>query len=149
MRFAFAHKLTTYLMVGFAYATLVLSGELSSAVCLLGLVGMAVSWFWEPPRINLMRSERIWTVISVVILAYSIFDLLSGGEMLVVGAHFLLYLAVAKLFNRRACKDYLHLYILSFLMLVAGTVLNAEITFGIFFLGYVVASTWALIPFVL
>src|SRR5690606_9489454 len=74
-------------------------------------------------------------------------DVLVGGDFLLGGAHFLLYLLVAKLCNRRTCKDYQHVYVLSFLMLVSGTVLNAELTYGLFFLGYVVAATWALILF--
>ncbi len=147
MRFAIAHKLTSYLMIAFSFGALILSNEVSAVPSLIALAGIALSWYWEAPRIDFRRYERAWTAISFLALAYSVFDLLSGGDVLIVGAHFILYLVVAKLFNRRTCKDYLHVYVLSFLMLVAGTVLNAEVTYGLFFLGYVVVSTWALILF--
>jgi hypothetical protein len=147
MRFAVAHKLTSYLTVACAFAALASSSELSSVPCLLAFLGIAASWFWEPPRIQLERYERVWAGLSAAALAYSIFLFVNGTDVLVTGAQFLLYLVVAKLFNRRACKDYLHVYILSFLMLVAGTVLNAEVTFGLFFLGFVVTSTWSLVLF--
>ncbi|HWN66176.1 MAG TPA: transglutaminaseTgpA domain-containing protein, partial [Haliangium sp.] len=69
------------------------------------------------------------------------------GDFLIVGVEYLIFLLIAKLYNRAACRDYLHIYVLTFLMLVAGTVLNPEITYGVFFLGYVVSTTWALILF--
>ncbi|HEU5057211.1 MAG TPA: DUF3488 and transglutaminase-like domain-containing protein, partial [Kofleriaceae bacterium] len=77
--------------------------------------------------------------------AWSVFGFLTGGDLVLIGAELLLFLLVAKLFGRRASRDYQQVYILSFLMLVAATVLNSEVSFGLFFLGFVVASTWALV----
>ena len=39
------------------------------------------------------------------------------------------------------------MYLLAFLMLVAGSVLNADLTYGACFLGFVIAATWALTLF--
>jgi transglutaminase-like putative cysteine protease len=39
------------------------------------------------------------------------------------------------------------MYLLAFLMLVAGSVLNPDLTYGLCFLGFVIASTWALTLF--
>ncbi len=147
MRFAYAHKLSTYLMVFTSYFALATSGELGDLPLLLSFAGVVTSWFWEPPRIRFERFGRAWTVLTVLLFLYSVFAIFTGGDFLLVAADFLLYLLVAKLFNRRACKDYQQIYILTFLMLVAGTVLNSEFTYGVFFLVYVVAATWALILF--
>jgi transglutaminase-like putative cysteine protease len=145
MRFAYAHKVTSYLMVMTAYLAVVLSGELSPILCLgLGLIMMA-SWIWEPPRIDFAKYDRMWVLFAVSSFSYNVFDFLTGGEVLIAGVHFLLSLVVVKLFNRRATKDYLHLYILAFLMVVSGTVLNSELSYGLFFIGFVVSSTWAMI----
>ena len=147
MRFAFAHKLSTYLMAYASFFALILSGELGAIPVLLSFIGIVASWWWEPPRIDYQRYDRAWTIITVVVLLYSFLAFFAGGDFLLLAGEFLLYLTVAKLFNRRACKDYQHVYILTFLMLVAGTVLNTEFTYGLFFLLYVVAFTWAQILF--
>lgn len=147
MRFVQAHKLTSYLMVLCAYFALTLSGEISTIITMLSLLCVVGSWLWEPPRIRFERFTIAWTVVSLLVLVYALFSVFTGGDFLLIGAEFLLYLLIAKLFNRRACKDYLHIYIITFLMLVAGTVLNSEFTYGVFFLGYVISATWALILF--
>ena len=69
------------------------------------------------------------------------------GDFLGVGAQFLVWLDVAKAYNRRAARDWQQMYLLSFLMLVAGSVLNADLTYGLCFLGFVIAATWALTLF--
>lgn len=147
MRFAFAHKLTTYMMVFCAFFAVGLSGEISPILVGVALIASLGSWLWETPRIDFQRFSLPWTILSLLVLAYALLSAFIGGDFLIIGAEFLLYLLVAKLFNRRACKDYLHIYVITFLMLVAGTVLNSEFTYGIFFLGYVVSATWALILF--
>jgi transglutaminase-like putative cysteine protease len=70
-----------------------------------------------------------------------------SADFLEVGAQFLIWLIVAKAFNRRAARDWQQMYLLAFLMLVAGSVLNPDLTYGACFLGFVIASTWALTLF--
>jgi len=147
VRFALAHKLTTYLMVMCAFAAIALSGFLSPAWVLAGLVGAVVSWFWEPPRVRIERWATAWTVLSVLVFLFQALQVFAGRDVILSGGELLVYFAVVKLFNRAASRDYQQIYVLSFLMLVAGTVLNSEITYGFFFLGYVVSATWALILF--
>jgi hypothetical protein len=147
MRFVSAHKLTSYLMVACAFFALAFSGELDPLVVGLALAAMIGSWFWEAPRVRLKRYALVWAVLSLVVLGYTLLRAFLGGDFLIVGVEYLIFLLLAKLYNRNACRDYLHVYVLTFLMLVAGTVLNPEITYGLFFLGYVVATTWALILF--
>lgn len=148
MRFISAHKLTSYLMVYCAFFALALSGELSTVAVTLAFIAIGGSWFWEEPRVRIKRYAPAWAALSLLVLGYTILRaIMLGSDFLIAGVEYLLFLLVAKLFNRSACRDYLHVYVLTFLMLVAGTVLNPELTYGLFFLGYVVATTWALILF--
>ncbi len=114
---------------------------------LLALFGIAISWYWEPPRIRYERWTLTWTITALLVFIYETLSILAGSEILLAGAEFLVSLLLVKLFNRQHSKDYLHLYLLSFLLLTAGTVLNAEVTYGFFFLCYVVTFTWAMIIF--
>ena len=147
MKFAGAHKAATYLMVVFAYLAMTTGGGVSPAIALGGLVALIGSWWWEPPRIDFDRWARVWTVLSVLALVYSLVSAVATGDFLGVGAQFLIWLIVAKAFGRRALKDWQQMYLLAFLMLVAGSVINPELTYGLCFLGFVISSTWALTMF--
>ena len=147
MRFAVAHKTATYLMVGFAYLAMTTGGGLSPLMSFGGLALMIASWWWEPPRIRYERWSLVWTILSVFALAYAVLTAVVTGDFLGVGGQFLVWLVIAKSFNRRAARDWQQLYLLAFLMLVAGSVLNPELTYGLCFLGFVISSTWAMTLF--
>ena len=146
MRFAVVHKTTTYLMVLFAYVAMAGGGGIAPMVALAGLAGIALSWWAEPPRVRFERPAwtRTWTVLTLLALLYSGATAFATGDFLGVGGQFLIALMITKLFNRRVAKDWQQLYLLSFLMLVAGSVLNPELTYGVSFLGFVITATWAL-----
>jgi hypothetical protein len=147
MRFAVAHKAATYLVVACAYFAMIAGGQIPGVIAIAGIVGLALSWFWEPPLIKFERWSWVWTTASVFALVYSVLTAVVTGDFLGVGAQFLVWLTVAKAFNRRAARDWQQIYLLSFLMLVAGSVLNADLTYGICFLGFVISATWALTLF--
>src|SRR5262249_37167307 len=146
-RFAVAHKVATYLMVGCAYLALIAGGGLAPPIALGGLVSLIASWWWEPPLVRIERWTLWWTIGSLVALLYSLVAAVLSADFLGVGAQFLVWLIVAKAFNRRSARDWQQMYLLAFLMLIAGSVLNADLTYGVCFLGFVIASTWALTLF--
>ncbi len=147
MRFAVAHKVASYLMVGCAYFALVAGGGVAPLIAIGGVVGLIASWWWEPPLVQIERWSLWWTIGSLVTLVYSVLTAVVRADFLEVGAQFLIWLIVAKAFNRRAARDWQQMYLLAFLMLVAGSVLNPDLTYGLCFLGFVIASTWALTLF--
>ncbi|MGN6107630.1 MAG: transglutaminase TgpA family protein [Kofleriaceae bacterium] len=147
MRFAVAHKTSSYLMVGFAYLAMVTGGGVSGPIALGGALALAASWWWEPPRIRYETWSWAWATASVVALLYSVLTAILTTDFLGIAAQFLVWLTVVKGFNRRAARDWQQLYLLAFLMLVAGSVLNADLTYGLCFLGFVISSTWALTLF--
>lgn len=144
MRFARTHKATTYLLLAFAYLAMTAGGGISPLIAVLGGAGLVVSWWWEPPVVAWGRGAWIWTASSLAVLAYSVLSAIATADYLRVGAEFLVWLVVAKACNRATARDWLQLYLLAFLMLVAGSVLNADLTYGLCFLGFVITSTWAL-----
>lgn len=147
MRFAAAHKAASYLMVGFAFLALIGGGGVSPLIAIGGAVGLVASWWWEPPLVQIERWSLPWTIGSLVALVYSVLTAVVSADFLEVGAQFLIWLIVAKAFNRRAARDWQQMYLLAFLMLVAGSVLNPDLSYGVCFLGFVIASTWALTLF--
>jgi hypothetical protein len=135
------------MMVGFAYLAMVSGGGVQPMFALGGLGALVASWWWEPPTIRFEKWAWVWTVASVFALVYSVLTAVVTGDFLGIGAQFLIWLVVAKSFNRRAARDWQQIYLLSFLMLVAGSVLNADLTYGACFLGFVISATWAITLF--
>ena len=147
MRFALTHKATTYALLAFAYLAMTAGGGLSPMISLLGAAGLVISWWWEPPIIAWGRWAWVWTASSLLVLGYSVLSAVATADYLRVGAEFLIWLVVAKACNRASARDWQQLYLLAFLMLVAGSVLNAELTYGLCFLGFVITATWSLTLF--
>lgn len=147
MRFVLVHKVCSYLMVATSLTALVTSGQLHPLISVGAAVGLFASWWWEPPRVDLARFELVWNIATLGMLAKTAFDVLTGGPLIIGGVTFIIFLATNKLFNRRASRDYLQLYVLSFLQVVAATTLNTDLMYGVLFLAYIVFCTWTLILF--
>ena len=150
MRFSAIHKTTTYLMALAAWGAVALAPDADLAAIAIALPLFAVSWFLEPPRVSLKTTARLaiaWNVATVAFFAVTIMSILSGEPAVPSGIRFLSFLLVNKLCNRRSSKDYQQTYIITFLLLVAATTVNSELTYALCFVAYVVFATWALILF--
>jgi len=147
VRFVVVHKTTSYLMVLTSFVALFVSGELSPMVMGLSALSMGVSWFWEMPRIDPARFERAWNGLTLLMLSKTVLDIVLGEPVLLTGAHFIVFLTINKLCNRIASRDYLQLYVVSFLQMVAATALSSDLVYGVLFLFYIVFTTWTLILF--
>ncbi len=145
MQFAAAHKAATFLMVASAFAAIAFSGELGDATTLAAVAAGGIAWFWEPPRVRPERFVPVWTALALAAFGWTVLALLTGESALLAGARFLVFLLIVKLFNRLTSRDHLQICLLAFLMLVAGTTLNPQLSFAICFLGYVVFATWAFV----
>jgi len=147
MPFSLIHKIASYLLVATGLIALFSSQELSSLTVGLCALALVVSWWWEAPRVDYSRFDLAWNVTTLLFLAKSVFDVASGNSILIAAIQFVLYLGINKLFNRKSSADYLQLYVLSFLQMVAATVLSTDLLFGVLFLFYIVFLTWALFLF--
>jgi len=147
MRFSAIHKLSSYLMTLSAVAAVALSPDLSVVTTVLTLAGIGLSWFAEPARLRLERYAAAWNIATVIFFFYLIADVVRGEPVITAGAHFLLFVLVNKLFNRRSSRDYLQAYVVSFLLLVVATTMNNGISYAVCFVGYVLFATWTLTLF--
>ena len=147
MRFSAIHKVASYLMALFGYGALALSGELRVEMLIVASALFAVSWFFEPPRAHPERWVLVWNGAALLAFGYTLLTAFTKGEWLISGGHLLVVLLVAKLFTRRSSRDYQWVYVISFLMLLAATSLNADFSYALCFLGYVISATWALTLF--
>ncbi len=148
MRFALIHKSSSYLMVATGFAAAFFGGEVHELVGLVFLVTLVGSWWWEPPRVDRDKFVRWWNVATVAALAWTLISIfVRDGDLIFDAFNFLAFLQINKLLNRRTSKDYLHSYVLSFLMLTLATTVNTELNYGLWFVLYLVFTTWTLILF--
>lgn len=147
MRFIAVHKVCSYLMVVTALLTVSMGATVPALTAALIGLGAAVSWWWEPPRIEFKRFELFWNIATVAMLLKVLVDGFYTGGILEQALDFVLFLTLNKLFNRRTSRDYQQLYVLSFLQMTAGTVINADLSYGVLFLFYVIFTTWTLVLF--
>ena len=152
MRFRLVHKLATYLLAGTAVFTLATSGVLSSFTLVLVVLFCALSWYADPEmRLgHLFARATLWfNVVTLILLAGSVFQVARSfpDVDLLPFLDFVLFLLVLKLCQRRGNRDYLQVYILSFLVMLAAAWLATSVVFVVGFAFYVLLATWTLVLF--
>ena len=152
MRFRLVHKLTSYLLAGVALATLA-SSETASWLSLAILLAAAIfSWFVEPDtRLGALfdRAVPLLNVAAVVLFALAVLQVARSFPEIDLSPFldFVLFLLGYKLCQRRGNRDYLQIYILSFLVMLAAAWQATGAVFIVGFFLYVLLATWTLILF--
>ena len=150
MRFQVTHKLTTYALVLVALGALSAAGLLDPSVATLAIAAGALSWFVDPgtrvfafaTRIN--PGFRLAAALFFGITAYRVWRHLPEPDLTPI-LNLVVFLLVYKLFQRSANRDYLQIYVLAFLMVLAGAAFAQSFVFVPAFVAYVVLTTWTLI----
>ncbi len=144
MSFAALHKAVAYLLSGLGLAALSLGGELTPLALLVIALGWGASFFAEGERIARPGWARGWTAAVVASLGVQVLRGALGGPILALAMEFTALLQISRLMNRRAAADYQQIAVLSFLHLIAATVLSTELAYAGIFVGFVVVTPWML-----
>ncbi|MDX2021891.1 MAG: DUF3488 and transglutaminase-like domain-containing protein [Deltaproteobacteria bacterium] len=152
MRFRAAHKASSYLMVAAAIGTLAAAGNLTFAQIAACLIVGTLSWFAEPESQLSAWLVRLDLPFKVLVLGYfciTVFSLVQSFPEpdLTALLDLVLVLVGYKLMQRKTNRDYMQLYILAFLLILAASWLAQSALFALGFAVYVVALVWALILF--
>ncbi len=149
MPFLTLHKVCSFLLVATGFLAVLLPNELHPLSWLVVIVGVLVSWHFEPPRTNKKSYRQSCTVLTVFLVLALILLGVVGiyPNPILLACYILIVLQLNKLFNRNSSRDYLQLYVLSFLMLTIGTILNTDLGYAVTFLLYVIFITWTLTLF--
>ena len=152
MRFRLVHKLATYLLAGTAVFTLATSGTLPSFTLVMVVLFSALSWHTDPEtRIGRLfdRATFAFNIVTLILLAGAVFQVARSfpDVDLLPFLNFVLFLLVLKLCQRRGNRDYLQVYVLSFLVMLAAAWLATSVIFVVGFGFYVLLATWTLVLF--
>jgi len=152
VRFRLVHKLTSYLLAGIALATLWSAQIVSPWSLLAVLLAGIFSWFVEPDtRLGalLERATFLFNLATVALFALAVLQVARSFPEVDLSPFldFVLFLLGYKLCQRRGNRDYLQIYILSFLVMLAAAWQAASAIFLVGFFLYVLLATWTLILF--
>jgi transglutaminase-like putative cysteine protease len=145
-----AFRLSSILLAVVGFTGLFLTGELPLGLAVLGFAALAVSLAGLAGRgsrwIVTRLSRKGWNVLMVVAFLGFWMDLfVISRDILPAAVHFLVFLMVQKLFNLQQRKDFLHLYAISFLELLAAAALTMELWYAVVFITYLFAAIWTLL----
>lgn len=89
-----------------------------------------------------------WNIFVIVgFLGFWVDMLWVSGELLPAGVHFLMILMIIKLCNLKLRRDYLHLYAISLVAILASGSLTTDLWYLPIFLLYLLAGVWTLLLF--
>ncbi|MFQ5932524.1 MAG: DUF3488 and DUF4129 domain-containing transglutaminase family protein, partial [Nitrospiraceae bacterium] len=137
-------------MAGSGFTGLCLTGELPLALVILGfaalVVGVGRLSGSGGERLQLDLSRQTWNGVIIVAFLFFVIDLLwISGDLLQAGVHFLVLLMMNKLFTLRTRSDFLHLYAISQMELLAAAALTVELWYAAVFIVYLLAAIWTLL----
>jgi hypothetical protein len=150
-----ALRLTSILLAAVSFIGLTLGSGLPAWLAVLtggGLIVALLRQFTAGVLRHLAShvsfSPAGWNLLIIVgFLGFWVDMLWVSGELLPAGIHFLMILMVIKLFNLRLRRDYLHLYAISLVSILASGSLTTDLWYFPIFLLYLVAGVWTLILF--
>jgi hypothetical protein len=148
-----AFQLSSLLLVAVGFIGLVLTGEIPVGLVLLGLAALVVriAYAIGLGHDRIVRgiaklSGPAWTFLLIaVFMSFGVDLLFISRDILPAAIHFLILLVVIKLFHLQHRKDFLQLYAISFLELLAAAALTMDLWYAGVFIAYVFAAIWTLI----
>ncbi|MGH7254577.1 MAG: DUF3488 domain-containing protein, partial [Nitrospirales bacterium] len=147
-----AFRISSILLAASAFLGLVLTGRLPVWLSLLGVLALAMgsapAFGWNTGRLHLRLSRQAWNALLLVAFGGFVIDFLwISGDLLPAGTNFLVVLMVNKLLNLDQRKDFLQLYAITLLALLAAAALTIELWFAAVFALYLLAAIWTLLLF--
>ncbi len=143
--FARTFLLTSYALVGVAFAAVASSGEIGVVAPLAFTIAFVASLVWRRSPTPRPGVARIWTALLLMTFAALVAWSIEDDNWLLHALEFALVMTASRLFQRRYAKDWLQLYALSFLLILVAAVIHPTLTFAISFVVYAILAIWALV----
>ena len=151
-----AVHVSSIMLAAAGFSGLVLTGQMPLGLVLLGSAAIVLSLVHgsgpaqaagaSPARFLFTLSRKAWNWLMTVAFLGFLADLFwISQDLLPAGIHFLILLMVNKLFTLEQRKDFLHLYAISLLELLAAAALTVELWYGAIFAMYLLAAIWTLL----
>ena len=152
MKLEQSFRLSSTILAVIGFFGLCLTGELPLPLVLLGLAGfgaaVAQGFGWPIGEMPSKISRETWNALNILALIAFFADVLWISEdLLPAGVHFLVFVMVNKLCNLRGRADFLQLYVISLMAVLAAASLTVELWYAAVFVGYLLAAVWTMLLF--
>ncbi len=146
-------RLISVLLAAIGFVGLTATGDLPPGLVVLGLLALAVTAASMTARAKGTVLEklshvprRMWDILLIVAFIALIVDLIFlSMDILASAVNFLIVLMVTKLFTLRSRKDFLHLYAVSLLELLACAASTQDLWYVLIFFAYLFVAIWVLL----
>src|SRR5262245_3985672 len=147
MKFDSYFRLTSYALIGSAFAALALTGEVDGLSILLYPVAFVGAFVADARGMSRWRlREWMWRVLVALYIPFMISDALFLSNRILALVHLSFFASAVKLFQNKENRDCVFLYLIAFfqMLLAAGLTFNAVfvaalITFVFFFISTLAA----------
>lgn len=145
-----AFQLSTLILTAIALAGLAMTAPLAAGFLALGIASLALSAierFYRPGLLGMSSlSTRIWNIAILVAFGWFWIDFLwFSRDLLSAGVHFLIALMVTKLFNLHQRRDYLQLYAIDLMMVLASAGMTTDLWYGTIVVAFLLTGVWTLL----
>ena len=107
-----------------------------------------LSLFYDLSGRGHVLGSTLNNVLSMFFIAYLILNVvLFGGEIFSVLIHFILFIQIIKLLDKKEARDYGQIMLISFFQILAGAAITTSISYGLFLLVFIFFSAVAIILF--
>ena len=128
------------------FLSLMLTGTLPPLMIIPALLAFMINGVQLLTGGKPLFSKQTWYSMTLLVFILFIVDTLwISRSILHATIHFLIFLMINKLFNLSTAKDYLQLYLISFLQLLAASGLSPGFSYAISFMIYLILAVWTLI----
>ncbi len=145
--------LSSILLAGASFGSLALTADVPAWLLAFGsasyvlCLAQIVAGTRQRHRLAALRLSSVtWNIVLLSAFAAFWVDLLwISQELLSAGIHFLIVLMINKLFNLQQRRDFLHLYAISLMAVLASASLTTQVWYAPVFLAYLFAGIWTLL----
>src|SRR3989475_6310068 len=131
-----------------AFAALALTGRLDIPAIVIFTTGLSVSVYRTLKGLPEPLSPRGAFILSCLYIVFFVFDMMVlSASFIPASIHLVLFLQVAKLYQKKTDRDYLYLIVLSFLQILAASALTIDISFVVMLFLFLVALISTLMSF--
>jgi len=150
MKLERAFRISSILLAAAGFTGMIMTGELPIGLVGLGTAALGLSFAqaagWGADWLIFRLSPGAWNAIMVsALIGFGADFMWISQDLLEAGVHFLVLLMVNKLLTLKQRKDFMHLYAISLLMVLAAAALTVELWYGAVFVAYLLAAIWTLL----
>jgi protein-glutamine gamma-glutamyltransferase len=146
MRFLWYVRASAYLLVASGFLALLITDSYGIGAGLLFALLIWAGWQVDAGRWTMRLAPVWWNLATLIALALSVADALLFRRLQITPmVNFLIFLQATKLLTPKHNRDYVTIYIISFVLLLASTIMTYSILFAVACVLFAIAVTWALI----